>query len=333
MTSKTTISCCLLALVLALPAQAQSQAQGLQAGITFSQSTPLASDAELLHRIVTPIKAAPARNIAGLLQDVSHETFAVSVPPTKPASGYGLLVFVPPWDHSKMPEGWQDPLDDHGMIFVSADQSGNDKQVRTRRMPLAIIAAENIMRQYPVDPSRVFVAGFSGGAQVALRLALAYPDVFRGAILNSGSELIGTADVPLPSTDLFHEFQTRSHIVYTTGDLDLQPYSKERGSVASLTDFCVAQITEITMWHKSHETADESDFSKALDALLAPAPPDSMADCRARLDVDVQTGLQKVESLIAAGDKAGAQSLLLDIDAKYGGLAAPKSVALYLSLQ
>jgi pimeloyl-ACP methyl ester carboxylesterase len=219
------------------------------------------------------------------------------------------------------------------MIFVSADQSGNDKQVRTRRMPLALIAAANIMRQYPVDPSRVFVAGFSGGAQVALRLALAYPDVFRGAILNSGSELIGTSDVPLPAADLFHLFQTRSRIVYTTGDFDLQPYSKERGSVASLADFCVAQITELTMWHKSHQTADEITFSKALDALLAPAQPDAMADCRAKLDADIQAQLHQVETLIAAGDKAGAKSLLHDIDAKYGGLAAPKSVALYLSLQ
>jgi hypothetical protein len=326
----TTLRCCLFALMLASPARAQTQ--GLQTHLTFTQSTPLASDAELLRRIVTPIVAAPARNIAGLLQDVSHETFAVSVPPAKPAGGYGLLVFVPPWDNSKMPEGWQSSLDDHGMIFVSADESGNDKEVRTRRMPLALIAAANIMRQYPVDPSRVFVTGFSGGAQVALRLALAYPDVFRGAILNSGSELIGTADVPLPAADLFHEFQTRSRIVYTTGDLDLQPYSKERGSVASLASFCVAQVTEITMWNKAHETADEMTFSKALDALLAPVQPDSMADCRAKLDTEVQTQLHQVEILIAADDKAGAKTLLHDIDAKYGGLAAPKSLVLNAQL-
>ena len=308
-------------------------AQNLQTDITFTRSTPLASGAEILRRAFTPLSAGSAQNIVGLPLDVSHETFAVYVPAKKPPNGYALMVFVAPWDKAKMPEGWASVLDDDGVIFVSADGSGNDQPVRTRRMPLALIAAENVMKQYPVDPSRVFVAGFSGGARVALRLALAYPDIFRGAFLNSGSDPIGTPDDPLSPADLFLQFQTASNIVYATGDLDQVPSNTARASAASLTDFCVVHVSEMTMWNKAHETADESTLSKALDILLAPAQPEDNADCRAKLDSDVQAGLQKLESLIAAGDKAGAKAMLHDIDAKYGGLAAPKSVELYLSLQ
>jgi predicted esterase len=318
--------CCLIVLALALPARAAE----LQPHVTFMQSTPLASGKELLRRAFTPLTAGPAQGIAGLPLDVALESFAVYVPATKPPNGYALLVFVPPWNGAEIPVGWSTVFDDDGVIFVSANDSGNDKQVRTRRMPLALIAAQNIMRQYPVDPSHVFVAGFSGGSKVALRLALAYPDLFRGAFLNSGSNPIGTSEVPLPPADLFRQFQTSSRIFYVTGDLDRVPFNMDRASAQSLSEFCVAHVTMVTMWHTAHESANESTLSEVLDALLQPAPsqPDTMADCRANLDKDVQAQLRQVQALIASGDKAGARQLLQTVDAKYGGLAAPQSLAL-----
>jgi len=72
---------------------------------------------------------------------------------------------------------------------------------------MALLAAYNTMKQYPVDPQQVYIGGFSGGARVALRLALGYPDVFHGALLNAGSDPAGTLDVPLPPADLFRRFQ------------------------------------------------------------------------------------------------------------------------------
>jgi len=75
----------------------------------------------------------------------------------------------------------------------------NDASTVDRREPLALLAAQNVMAQYPVDPQRVYIGGFSGGSRVALRLALGYPDVFHGALLNAGSDPIGNADVSLPA--------------------------------------------------------------------------------------------------------------------------------------
>lgn len=314
---------------------APAQADELQTHVTFTGTTPLASAHEILHRTYTPITAAPFGTIAGLPIDPAKESFALYVPPKKPAGGYGLMVFVPPWNGAEIPMGWSTVLDDDGVIFVSAYNSGNDAPVHVRRMPLALIAAENVMHKYDVNPAHVFVAGFSGGSKVALRLALAYPDVFHAAFLNSGSDPIGTSEIPLPPADLFKTFQKSSRIFYVTGNLDRVPYNDDRASARSLEDFCVANINMVTLWGVAHEPADESTLSKVIDQMLAPATPqpDNMADCRAKLDADVHNQLQQVKALIASGDKAGARKLLTGIDAKFGGLAAPESVKLDAELR
>jgi len=102
--------------------------------------------------------------------------------------GYALLVFVPPWPDARVPWGGPPSWNNTVVIFVSAANSGNDASILDRREPLALLAAQNVMRRYPIDPERVYVGGFSGGSRVALRIALGYPDVFHGALLNAGSD-------------------------------------------------------------------------------------------------------------------------------------------------
>ena len=55
-------------------------------------------------------------------------------------------------------------LDSHGVIFVGAQDSGNSSYDMSRRMPLAVIAALNVLHQSKVDPERIFVGGMSGGS-------------------------------------------------------------------------------------------------------------------------------------------------------------------------
>ncbi len=319
-----------LFLLVALAAAGPAQSAGLQSHVVFTQTTPLASAHEILRRTVTPLRAAGIDGLLGLPLDVSKESFTLYVPARKPPGGYGLMVFVPPSNGSRMASGWAKVMDEKGMIFVRANQSGNDAKVRSRRIPLALIAAENVLQTYPVNPSRVIVAGFSGGSRVALFLALAYPDVFRGALLNSGSDPIGTADVPLPPRPLFHLFQTRSRIVYVVGKLDQVPYNRAWGSIRSLRDHCVSHATMITMWHAAHAPADPTTLSRALDDILGTGAnmADDQAACRAHLDRDVADRLQRVKDLIAAGDRSGAGQMLNELDTRYGGLAAPESVTL-----
>jgi predicted esterase len=306
---------------------------GLHQGVTIEQASSLTTMAEIVRRAFTPLTAeriAATHSISGQPVDAAKESFVVYVPERKPPQGYALLVFVPPWNEATLPAGWASVLDEKGVIFVSAANSGNDANVQFRRMALAVIAARQLMRDYGVDPARVLVGGFSGGSRVALRLALAYPDVFHGALLNSGSDPVGTAAIPLPPADLFHQFQENSRLYYATGDLDTTARSMQAASEASLQSWCVFDAHATTLWHAGHTTVDQRVLSSALDTLLDPTPEkhEGLAECRARIQGQLAADVQHVDALIASGDKPAARQALNDLDTKFGGLGAERVLEL-----
>jgi Esterase PHB depolymerase len=305
--------------------------------VVFTDYSPLSSNAELARRLLTPLTAAQLPQLLARAEkrlseqpiNLSEEKFVVYVPPQMPVAGYALLVFVPPWSDARLPQGWASVLDQYGVIFVSAARSGNDASPMGRREPLALIATHNIIRRYPVDSERVYIGGFSGGARVAMRLALGYPDVFRGALLNAGSDAIGSSDIPLPPADLFLRFQNSTRLVYLTGYRD-SALGIDVQSIHSMREWCVFDVdSEVTPW-TGHEVATPAALSRALHALLNPVAPDpsKLAECRAAIQIKLTAEFGQVESLIASGKVDGAQKLLRHIDARFGGLAAPRSLEL-----
>jgi len=221
-------------------------------------------------------------------------------------------------------------LDRFGVIFVSAARSGNDESVIGRREPLALLAAQNIIRQYPVDPERVYVGGFSGGSRVALRLALGYSDLFHGAILNAGSDPIGNSEIPLPPRDLLLKFQNSTHLIYVTGERDTPHASDDLVSMRSMRQWCMSNVDSFLQPRVGHEVAAAAALSRSLGALTNSTRPDpaKLSACRSAIDTELQTKLQSVESLIASGQKAQAQKRLKNVDERFGGLAAPRSLDL-----
>lgn len=261
--------------------------------------------------------------------DLAEESFALYVPARAPPQGYGLVVFVSPWDAARLPDGWGPVLDEKGLIFVSAARSGNDQSPLGRREPLAILAEQNVVHRYRVDPQRVTIAGFSGGSRVALRLALAYPDLFRGAVLNASSDPIGTAAVRLPPKDLFLRFQEKVRLVYVTGDRDTARVSWDLASMHSLRDWCVFNVEYQTNNFTGHEVMSPEALSRALDSLAKPIEPDAgLAQCRAGIDAELESELRQVQSLLSAGNRDGARDILKAIDTRFGGLAAPQTLEL-----
>jgi hypothetical protein len=311
--------------------------------VTFDQYTPLAGNLMMAERLLRPLTAAQLRDRLaaagkGLRDqpvDLAHEQFRIYVPGTRPPGGFGVFVFVPPWDGNFLPQGWETALDAQGMIFVSATRSGNEASPLGRREPLAILAAYNVMQRFPVAASRVYVGGFSGGSRIALRLALGYPDLFRGALLDGGSDPIGGSDLPLPPRALFDQFRVSSRLIYITGTNDEYHMVQQGGSVGSLGHWCVVNVSTQPVGGQGHTLAPPSVISAALASLGAPlAMPTPQAEkCWARLTAAVDEELSAAQGKMEHGDVGGARSQLERIDKRYSGLAAPRSVELAQKLR
>lgn len=327
-----------LAAILIASADARAVTAGLSNNVVFTEYSALSTSAELVRRVFSPLTALRinqeaahnGKTLRGQPINLANESFSIYVPAHPPQHGYSLLVFVPPWSRAEVPSQWIPALDRHDMILVTAANSGNDTSTVDRREPLALLAAQNAMAQYPVDPQQVYIGGFSGGSRIALRLALGYPDVFHGALLNAGSDPIGSADVPLPPAELFRRFQESTRLVYVTGERDEAHLIDDIHSRQSLEKWCVFDVVTESEPRKEHELADASAFSRSLDALLKPMQTrmNKLPDCRARIDAELSTQLKEVEDILARGDTSAARRLLDKIDARYGGLAAPRSVEL-----
>jgi pimeloyl-ACP methyl ester carboxylesterase len=370
------------------PASASTpQPGGIQRDVVLTDFPPFARADELLRRTVSPLNVLRIRR--QLAQSGQHlkeesvepkqERFVLYVPPgPAPPSGYALLVFVPPWEDARVPQQWIPVLDNQHTIYVSAANSGNQASVFDRREPLALIAEYNIARRYPLDPARIYVGGFSGGSRVALHLALSYPDVFRGALLDAGSDPVGGAQLPLPPADLFHLFQQSTRLVYLSGTNDHGPadrgdadfdngarpsapppglFEAERQGAGvtmymsgtdaslhrdrtradrdSLQPWCIVNVDSITMSGVGHELADAGAFGRALDALSKPARGETsgLAACRQRNQQAMDAELQQAQKLVEQHKPDDARKLLEQIDARYGGLAAPQSVELMQRIQ
>jgi dienelactone hydrolase len=311
---------------------------GVQSEVMFADYSPLARSAELMRRLLSPLTALQVRRqSAGSGRplreqpiDLESEKFTVYVPSQTPAKGYALLVFVPPWREAVVPPHWTAALDRHGMIFVSASNSGNDADVLDRREPLALLAAYNVMRRYPVDSERVYIGGFSGGSRVAIRLAVAYPDVFHAALLNAGSDSIGDGRIPLPEGELFRRFQDSSRLVYLTGQDDSAGLDQDVRSRQSMQEWCAFDLQTQLMLRAGHETAGAAALDRALDALADRQRPDPqrLAACRARVAARLAESLERARNLQQRGKSGEAWSSLKKIDTRYGGLAAPDTLDL-----
>jgi hypothetical protein len=322
----------------AIAGEPQVPATGLQRDVVFTDYSPLSATAEVAHRLLSPLanveiarlSSKPGQGLRPQAIDLAQESFAVYVPPIAPAQGYGLLVFIPPWEKGFLPGGWAAVLDQYGIIFVSASKSGNEEKILDRRIPLALLGAYNIMQRYPVDKDRVYIGGLSGGSRVAMRAALGYPDLFHGALLNAGSDPIGNDQALIPPDDLFERFQSSTHLAYVTGSHDSWNIEHDAGSRDSMARWCVFNTSVDTMQNAGHEIAAPFFLSRALTALdtAAPLRADRLETCRALIARELAAQLQHVNELLDRGKTHDAWLALAKVDARYGGLALPQTIDL-----
>jgi pimeloyl-ACP methyl ester carboxylesterase len=164
--------------------------------ITLDASKPHSSARDVLHRLGVP-DMAMAENLARAEYDLADERFDLVVPPEfAPDAGWGAIVWISPGESgSNFLSQWPTLLTKHKLLWIGARNSGNQRPMAIRAC-LALDAAAAIQERYAIDPSRLYVAGFSGGARMSSMLGLLYPEVFAGGIYMDGVNYY--KDMPVP---------------------------------------------------------------------------------------------------------------------------------------
>ncbi len=117
------------------------------------------------------------------------EDFFVFVPKTykKRKSPFGLVVNIQAVPLiGLIPDGWQPVLEKRNLLFIAPFYAGNDR-ADIDRTSLAVLSALLMMRDYDIDPKRVYISGLSGGARIASLAAFLQSDIFKGSIQSCGS--------------------------------------------------------------------------------------------------------------------------------------------------
>jgi predicted esterase len=164
--------------------------------ITFSERDPLGSIREQSKRFNWQANWVKQQDPSEGEYDIAKEKYRVVVPagddPDKP---YGMFVWISPGQSGNVPAEWYPTLERHRLIVIGADNSGNQRLVWDR-MGLAIDAVFNLKKRYRIDDRRVYVAGFSGGARMASRLGMQYPDIFQGGMYIGACDYFRRIPVP-----------------------------------------------------------------------------------------------------------------------------------------
>jgi poly(3-hydroxybutyrate) depolymerase len=137
-----------------------------------------------------------AENFASIIPVDEAISWQITVPASyDPANPPGLLVYISPSDSGSLPRKWNGLPESHNLIWVAANESGNQIEV-ARRITFTLFAVGLINARYSIDSSRIYLSGFSGGARVAGLVAAAYPQVFKGQIYVGGAEFWDSEPVP-----------------------------------------------------------------------------------------------------------------------------------------
>jgi len=174
----------------------------------------------------------------------------------KPA---GLLVYISPSQSGEIPRGWNRAMDEHNLIWVAANESGNSTAT-SRRAILAIVAPTLIEKHYKIDRQRLYLSGLSGGGRMASMIATDQAHLFKGAIYNSGADSWGTE----PPRRL--EQIKQNSYVFITGTLDqaLEPTKK---AYRKYKNAGVENVKLMVIRDMTHKNPSRFKFAEAIEFL------------------------------------------------------------------
>jgi pimeloyl-ACP methyl ester carboxylesterase len=213
---------------------------------------------------------------------LSDESFQLQVPDDgDDHRPWGLLVWVSAGNSGNPPRAWLPVLQQRHLIWIGADHSGNDRATGVR-FGLALDAVHNAKKLYPIDETRVYLAGVSGGAKVAGMLGVLYPDVFTGAIPISGVAYFRNIPVPggtnqvwpaafeRPGSLLLDRARYKSRFVLLTGSNDFNRESIREIYEKGFMKDGFRNVEYVEVPDMGHGVPDPQWLDKAIESLDAP---------------------------------------------------------------
>ena len=129
------------------------------------------------------------------------------------SAGRALVIFVSPQDRPVGWDFWAETCETHGAMFAGVRDAGNGVS-EARRMRAVLETLSDVQRRHGGSIERTYLAGFSGGAHIAWRVACALPEQFGGVVC------IGYAPQPPRSAWQRMRLAERLSVAIVSGDRD-----------------------------------------------------------------------------------------------------------------
>jgi pimeloyl-ACP methyl ester carboxylesterase len=248
--------------------------------------------------------------------DSTKQTYELFVPERSDTKKpYGMVLFVSPGDGPTGFKQFEGPCKELGLLFVSVYGAGNNCPTK-KRIRIVLDVLDDVRRQFPIDPDRTYIGGFSGGGRIACAIAFALPEHFGGVL-----PVCASGDVR-SEPYLRQRVRERLSVALLTGETDFNRGEVERLRGPYLKDIGVRQKVWVQpkLGHGVPESKTILEALKWLDeavpqrAELAKAYPASRAGADSREE--------QAKALLAEG-----KARLAKKETLYDGLMQVKGVA------
>jgi predicted esterase len=245
----------------------------------FEQYSPLSDTNSITDRMRVRLKNGLDKKHH---YDIAQESFEVYVPDCYDSNTpFGLIVWISPHSSGSIERpAIKQLMDKHKLVWIGANNSGNDTSTYSRRIPLALDAVYNMQKLYNIDPNRVYVAGISGGGRVASITAFHHSDVYDGGIFINGANFWQNIPIPgknsswdagspKPQPENLQRAKIFGRYVLLTGDSDNNRLQTQTYYKIGFKR-CLNNVSYIQVPGMGHEMPPAEEFDKALEYVDKP---------------------------------------------------------------
>lgn len=249
-----------------------------------------------------------------------NEQWMLVLPQRVESGQTGLLVWLASNDDGHVPQAVREAALNSGLAVISAMDGGEKQPLIERRAALALIGAYGYGKTHAVDPGRIFVGGTGPSAELAILLAMGYPDIFSGVLAIDGAASIGSQEVPVPLHQLLSIARNRSDIAFVATNAKAR--NEATSAASSFHDLCIpgARVYPVD------DALSTSAMSVVLQEIEGSASFTQDEGCLSNVKAGIERGLADLANHVNRKQWPRASDLLLDLHLRYGGLVEAEVV-------